>query len=358
MSFRSIVGQDGAVAALERAIRRRRIAHTYLFAGPRGVGKMTTAVEFARALVCRGAADDACGACVACRKVDHGTHPDVFRIAPEGKGRQIRIEVFRNRDTGEGLLKDLALKPYEAEWKVALIDDAHAMNDNAQNCLLKTLEEPPPSSVFVLVTPHPDALLETIISRSHVIRFALLSPEVIANRLRVAGVDAGTAQFLARSSGGSMGRAFELASQPKLPEIRRRMLEMLTDLGDLNIVASAGAFRKTADELGGTQAEARTAAEWLLDLAALFYRDVAVLQLGADKKQILNADVLDMLTKEARIRPRGIRAILDTIEEAKGMLRSNVEIDAAVLHAFSRMAFYRTQTAEEQDKTSAVRSGK
>lgn len=358
MSFRAIVGQDGAVAALGRAIRQHRVAHTYLFAGPRGVGKMTTAVEFARALVCRAPVKDACDKCVACRKVDHGTHPDVFRIAPEGRGRQISIEVFRRRETGEGLLRDLALKPYEAQWKVALIDDAHAMNDSAQNCLLKTLEEPPPSSVFVLVTPHPDALLETITSRSHVIRFALLAAEVIAKRLQAAGVDSGTAQFLARSSGGSMGLAFELASQPKLPDVRRRMLETLTNLGDLNIVASAGVFSKTVDELGETRTEARTAAEWLFDLAALFYRDVAVLQLGVNDRQILNADVRDMLDVEARTHPHGIRAILDTIEEAKGMLRSNVEIEAAVLHALSRIAFHRTQTAGSHVEVSATRSGR
>lgn len=358
MSFRAIVGQDGAVAALQRAIRQHRVAHTYLFAGPRGVGKMKAAVEFARALVCRGEPGDACGSCAACRKVEHGTHPDVYRVEPEGKGRQIKIEVFRDRDTGEGLLKDLALKPYEAAWKVALIDDAHAMNENAQNCLLKTLEEPPPSSVFVLVTPQPDALLETIVSRSHIIRFKLLDPGVIADRLRGSGVDPDTARFLARSSGGSMGRALELASQPKLPEIRRRMLEILTGTSDRNIVASASVFSKTADELGGTQAEARTAAEWLMDLAALFYRDAAVLQLGADDNQILNADLSDMLQAEASIRPLGIRAILDTIEEAKGMLRSNVEIEAAVLHAFSRIAFYRAQRVERHEEAATPRRGR
>ncbi len=212
--------------------------------------------------------------------------------------------------------------------------------------------------MFVLVTPHPDGLLETIFSRSHVIRFALLAPEVIADRLRLSGVDSDTAEFLARSSGGSMGRAFELASQPKLPEIRHRMLNVLTGLGDRNIVASAGIFSKTADELGGTQAEARTAAEWLLDLAALFYRDVAVLQLGVDDSRILNADVAEMLRAEARMRPRGIRAILDTIEEVKGMLRSNVEIDAVALHAFSRIAFYRTRTIDRDGEEATPRRGR
>jgi len=340
MSFRAILGQDGAVGALRRALSADRVAHAYIFAGHPGVGKMTAAVEFARALVCAAGRDDACGECRACRKVDRDVHPDVHRVEPEGAGRQIRIGVIR-----EQVQKPLHLKPYEAARKVVLIDDAHAMNLSAANCLLKTLEEPPPRSVLILVTPQLDALPETLLSRCHIIRFAPLAPELIREQLEAQGADPDSARFLAGSSSGSLGRAFQMARTAQLPELRRQVLDLVTGLERPNIVASAARFVKLAAETAESRAESRSIAEWLLDLAALFYRDVAVRQLGVPTADLSNADVTDRVDSETAISRLGIRAILDTIEETKGLLRSNVDLDAAVLDAFSKVAHYRSRRA-------------
>jgi len=357
MSFDSIVGQDRAVAALRRALRADRVAHAYVFAGHPGVGKMTAALEFARALVCQDSSDDACGKCGPCGKVARGTHPDMHWIEPEGAGRQIKIGAFRDRETGEGLLKDLSLKPYEADRKIALIDDAHAMNLAAANCLLKTLEEPPPRSVLILVTPRPDALPETVLSRCHIIRFALLRPEVIQGQLEGRGIDTAAAQFLARSSGGSLGRALEMAEEAHLPELRQKVLQMLTGLAESNVIEQCSQFTAMVRELSESRAESRSIAEWLLDLAALFYRDVAVRQLGVDQTRLSNADVIELIDAESAISRLGIRAILDTIEETKGLLRSNVNIDAAALDAFSKIAARRSQRVARQRTPTKPGSG-
>ncbi len=357
MSFDVVQGQDRAVALLRRALRARRIAHAYLFAGPPGVGKMTAALEFARALVCPNGADaaDACGVCSHCGKASRGTHPDIHVIEPEGAGRQIKIGVFRDRLTGEGLLKDMSLKPNEAGRKVVLIDDAHAMNEEAANCLLKTLEEPPPESVFVLVTPRPDALPETIVSRCQIIRFAALQPELIRRRLEREGFEPGTAQFLAGSSGGSLGRAFEMGREPLLPGLRRELLGIMTALSETNLFESAARFAAMVQELAAlgrpdseadsSYAESRSVTEWLLDLVALFYRDVAVRQLGADKSRLFNSDVTELIEAQTAISGCGIRGILDTIEDAKRLVRSNVDADAAVFDAFSQIAAYKAKGA-------------
>jgi len=354
MSFDSIVGQDRAVGALRRALRADRVAHAYLFTGRSGAGKMTTAVEFTKALVCAAGADDACDGCPACRKVLHAAHPDVHYVEPEGRGRVIKIATFRDRDTGEGLLKDLALTPNEANHKVALIDDAHAMNIESANCLLKTLEEPPPASVLILVTPRPDQLPETIVSRCQMIRFAPLAAGVIQEQLELRGADAAAARLLAQSSGGSLGQALRMAGESRLPEIRRELLDVLIGLQESNIVESAGKFRTIVSELAEARAEtagtdvrteSRSMTEWLLDLAALFYRDVAVRQLGFERDQLANADVTGLIDGETPITGWGVHAILDTIEEAKKLVRAYVDVDAAVLDALSRIATYRAQRA-------------
>ncbi len=357
MSFDAIAGQDRAIGALRRALRSNRLAHAYLFAGLDGVGKRTTALEFAKALVCAEQKDDACESCAACRKVSHGTHPDLHFVGPEGAGRQIKIEALRDRETGEGLLKDLSLTPNEAPHKVALIDEAHTLSRGqaeSANCLLKTLEEPPPASVLILITSRPDQLPETVVSRCQTIRFAPLAPELISERLGAAGVAPETARLVARSSGGSLGQALSMANDEGLPEARRQLLDVLTGLEETNIVESAATFaalvaelatRRTETSEAGIRAESRSMAEWLFDLAVLFYRDVAVRQLGCETGQLANADVEPLIETESRVTERGIRAILDTIENAKQHVRANVDLDAAVLDALSRIATYRSQRA-------------
>lgn len=349
MSFGSIQGQDRAISALRRALQSDRVAHAYLFAGGEGIGKMAVAVELAKALVCSAGSDDACDRCPACGKVSHRNHPDVHRVEPEGPGRQIKIDAVR-----EQVREPLSLKPFEARRKVVLMDDAHAMNAESANCLLKTLEEPPPNSVLILVTPRPDQLLETIVSRCQMIRFAPLAPEFIQSELAARGVAADIARLLSQSSGGSLGHALRMAGDQELPKARRRLLDVFVKLEEANIIQSAAIFTSIVAELAAFRAEdagtnvrteSRSVTEWLLDLAVLFYRDVAVRQVGFETGQLANSDVENLVDGEAVIAERGIRAILDTIEDAKRHVRANVDLDAAVVDALSRIATYRTQRA-------------
>ena len=156
MRLADLIGQDTARTALLRAIERGHLAHAYLFDGPPGVGKRGAALGLALALNCETAPGAGCGACEICRRIDAGLHPDVLTFGPSGPGGQIVIDDAR---TMQALARS---RPHEATARVIVVEDADAMNPNAANCLLKTLEEPLARNHLVLCTSAPDRLLPTI----------------------------------------------------------------------------------------------------------------------------------------------------------------------------------------------------
>ncbi|MFO0809561.1 MAG: DNA polymerase III subunit delta' [Gemmataceae bacterium] len=209
MAWSTIRGHDAWVTAFARAAGRGRLAHAYLFAGPPGVGKRLFARQLAKTLLCEAPPDDdwdSCDACPACQLVDAGTHPDLFLVGrPEDK-LELPIAVVQQ------LCADLALRPARGTRKIAVVDDADDFNDESANAFLKTLEEPPPGSLLILVGTSSDTQLATIRSRCQVIPFAPLPTSIVEDLLRTSGdIDSDDAARLARLSDGSPGLARELA---------------------------------------------------------------------------------------------------------------------------------------------------
>jgi DNA polymerase III subunit delta' len=160
MSWRRVRGHEAIVAAFQRIVAQGKLAHAYFFAGPPGVGKRLFALELARALLCEGAGGklEACDRCPACIQVAAGTHPDLFVACRPEEKVELPIEAVRE------LCGNFALKPARGRGKVAIIDDADDLSPAAANCFLKTLEEPPPRSVLLLIGTSPDLQLPTILS--------------------------------------------------------------------------------------------------------------------------------------------------------------------------------------------------
>jgi DNA polymerase-3 subunit delta' len=203
---------------LVRSVARGRLPQSLIFGGPQGVGKAKTALALAQAVNCptpvafTGGDDDrdatsprmdACGVCTSCRRIARGVHPDVILIAP-GETGSIKIDQVRDA------IDSLTYRPFEGRRRVVIIDQADALGAAPQNALLKTLEEPRPASLFVLVTARPDALLPTVRSRCALLRFARLTAKDVASVLiGEHGYSDGDAHAVAAVADGSVGRALE-----------------------------------------------------------------------------------------------------------------------------------------------------
>lgn len=275
-----VVGHEAVFERFRRALRRGRLASTFLFVGPAGVGKRLVARRIAQSLLCEvNAAErlEPCGDCPACRMFLAGNHPDFLVVSKPPDRSTIPLEAFigdRDNRMKAGLCYDISLKPFRGGRRIALIDDADHLSGEGANCLLKTLEEPPPRSLLILLGTSEQRQLPTIRSRCQVVRFQPL-PRPDLERLLVQQGLADTAEQareLAELAEGSLQRAGELADAD-LREYRVKLLGELP-VGPGCVVAAAKELAKFVEAAGTQAAVRRTRMRLLLGFAADFYRQV------------------------------------------------------------------------------------
>lgn len=227
------VGHPAAVAAVH-AMLATRVPHALLISGPGSVGKVSLALDLAAALLCTGAtgADRPCRTCRACRMVEHGNHPDIHWLGPEGPGAQVVIGGQEAKQRGvRDLVTELSLLPVEGGHRVAIIRDAHRANEDAQSALLKTLEEPLPDTTLILCADDEELLLPTIRSRCARVRLGVVGVREVERLLVERGLaDAPTAARLARLTGGRPGLAVAYAGADGAEVIRGELTRTLLDL--------------------------------------------------------------------------------------------------------------------------------
>jgi DNA polymerase-3 subunit delta' len=290
VSFRTIVGHSRLLSLLARVIARDSMPPAVLLAGPPGVGKRLTAVAIAQAINClnpqspNGFERDGCGECASCRRIARGIHPDVLVVEP-GEMGTIKIEQLRE------VIDRSQYRPFEGRRRVVIIDEADAAGDDAQSALLKTLEEPPSASVFILVSSMPDALLPTVLSRCPRLRFSPLTPNEVASALvQQHGYSEQDARIAAAESDGSIGRALESRSED-LTDARdaaQRILQETARNSDpgrrINLA------RALADGKGSPAEERNRLAVRLRSLGSLL-RDVGIIAARADRAMLANTDL-------------------------------------------------------------------
>jgi DNA polymerase-3 subunit delta' len=276
--WHGIQAHDSIVEQFRRTLVSGRLASTYLFVGPPGIGKRQFAVELAGSLLCTtrdDAALDPCGQCESCRMFASGNHPDLELISLPPDKATLPIELFigdREHRNQEGLCHRIGLRPFFGQRKIAIIDDADHFGIASANCLLKTLEEPPPSTLLILIGTSPSRQLPTIRSRSQIVRFRPLATETIANILIESGVvaDKQIALRAADLSEGSIERARELAD-PDLWSFRDQLTSALSAARP-DSVRLGRAIQAFVDEAGKEPSQKRDRLRQVIGFAVEFYR--------------------------------------------------------------------------------------
>ncbi len=304
MSWQGIEGHDEVVEQFRRALQRGRLASSFLFVGPLGVGKRMFAMKLAQALLCENSPEaelNPCGHCPACLQVASGSHPDVDVVSKPADRAYIPIESFigpKERRMREGLCHNIGLKPTSGRRRIAIIDDADWLNVEGANCLLKTLEEPPPRSVLILIGTSLDRQLPTIRSRCQVIRFTPLDVETAARLLVEQQVvsDLKVARELAQLAGGSLSEAAEQADD-SLRAFRRQLIAKLA-MVNWDSVTLATEVNQFIEKAGKEAPARRARGRQVLSFAADFYRNVARALVGLPPEG--DAAMHDAATKAAQ----------------------------------------------------------
>jgi DNA polymerase-3 subunit delta' len=313
----NVFGHDWAVEHLRKSMAHGRIRHAYLIAGAESVGKETLARAFAMTLNCTNPDHQPCGECSSCKRIQSGNHPDMIYSERESETSNLKIEEIR------GVMQKLALKPFEAKYRIAIFRDFDMAQPRAQDALLKTLEEPSPHAILILLTTALEAVLPTIISRSQVIHLRPAPVQVVYDVLRERHrVDDEAAALLARVSGGRIGWALRALNDPELLAQREQALNLLEEALSMN--------RAKRFDLANDLAKDKAALLALLELWQTYWRDALLIaeQSGIQPTNIDRTRALEKLSE--RYPSETMLAALNATRSTLHVLNSNANTRLAL----------------------------
>ena len=316
--FHDIIGHDDIIRHLKNAIETGKVSHSYIFTGEPGSGKKLLAGTFAAALQCESGESEPCMTCDSCKKVIGKNHPDIITVTHEKPG-SISIDEVRDQ-----VVRDVDIKPYCSPYKIYIIPDAEMMTVQAQNAILKTIEEPPEYAVILLLTSNIDSLLPTI--RSRCVRLDLkvvddsLVKEYLMEHLQVpdyqAEIDASYAQ-------GSIGKAKEAATSHEFADMTPNALKFLKYANSLEVYELTEAIKTlTADKNNIND---------YLDIFQFWFRDVLMFKATREIDNLVFKQEINFIREQASERSyENIEKILEALEKTKVRLRANVNLELAL----------------------------
>lgn len=347
MESARVLGQNHIVKHFENAIKMGKISHAYIINGEEGTGKMRLAVAFAKALQCvennpefyadhnlqfdfgvedteKAVTGRACGKCKSCKQTDSKNQPDIKYVTYEKSG--IGVDEIR-----EQINDDIDIKPYSSRYKIYIVADSEKMTVQAQNALLKTIEEPPEYAIIILLTTNADMFLPTILSRCVLLNIRPVKEETIKNQLMSEyGVSNYEANVAAVFSGGNPGKAVKLATSEEFKELKQHVVGMLMSLerGGMDIITGyikeAGSFKKQMDEY--------------FSLMRIWFRDVLMYKVTKDIDGLIFQDDYKFIQEMSdKISYFDLNNILKAIDYAENRIKSNVNFDVTMEVLFLAM---------------------
>ncbi len=315
--FNSIIGQEQMIEHFKSAIEMDKVSHAYIIQGDYDSGKKLMASVFAKALQCEQKGTEPCNHCTSCLQADTGNQPDIIYVSHE-KPNSIGIH-----DVREQMNASIGIKPYSSDYKIYIVDEAEKMTAEAQNALLKTIEEPPAYAVIFLLTTNLGKLLPTILSRCVVLNIQPVKDELIKKHLLSLGVEERQAEFCTAFSMGNVGKAIRVATSEEFNEIKNDCVHMLKYAKDMQVYELIQAVKELT--------KYKLQIYDYLDFMLMWYRDVLLL------KATGNANSLIYQEEYSSIRDRGnqssyegIQKIIEEIEKAKVRLRANVNFELTI----------------------------
>ncbi|MGN0342241.1 MAG: ATP-binding protein [Roseburia sp.] len=313
--FTDIVGHEQIVEHLQNAIRMDKVSHAYIFNGPDKSGKKMLAEAFAMALQCEKGETDPCLECHSCKQAMNHNQPDIIYVTHE-KPNTLSVDDIRSQ-----LVNDVDVKPYSSRYKVYIIDEAEKMNPQAQNAMLKTIEEPPAYAVILLLTSNAESFLPTILSRCVTLNLRVVPDAQIKTYLmehcRVPDYQAEVCVAFAQ---GNVGKAIALASSENFRELKASAVQLLKRIPDIDLYEFKEAVRQIS--------EFKLEINDYFDLMMIWYRDMLMYKATTDVNRLIFKDeVYDIKKQASRSSYSGIEAVLEALEKAKTRLKSNVNFD-------------------------------
>lgn len=313
--FNDIVGQEQIKEHLQNALKMRKISHAYIINGERSSGKEFIANIYAMAMQCEKGGDNPCLECHSCKQALSGNHPDIIKVTHE-KANSIGVDDIR-----EKINKDIAIKPYNGKHKIYIMNEAEKMTVQAQNALLKTLEEPPAYAVIMLLTTNLNQMLQTILSRCVVLNMKPVRDELVKKFLmeeqKIPDYKAEVCTAFAR---GNIGKARILALSEEFENIKNDAISLLKYIKDMEAGEIAGAIKKVS--------EYKLEVNDFLDIISIWYRDVLLFKATSDINSLIFKEEIQHIRKVAdRSSYEGIESVIQAIEKAKSRLNANVNFE-------------------------------
>lgn len=315
MVFQDIIGHEQIIEHFQKAISYGKVSHAYILNGPDQSGKMMLAQRFAAALQCEKGEEEPCMACHSCIQAKSKNHPDIIYLQHE-KPATISVNDIRTQ-----INQDVAIKPYLSHYKVYIIDEAEKMNQQAQNALLKTLEEPPSYVVILLLTTNADTFLPTILSRCITLNLKMVPDAKIKDYLiKNFHVPDYKAEISTAFAQGNVGKAIQLAENESFNELKDSALQLIKRIDDIDLYEMMAAIKQIS--------EYKLQINDYFDLLTVWYRDVLLYKATADVDSLIfKNEVYDIKKKASKSSYSGINTIIEALEKAKLRLNANVNFE-------------------------------